>query len=413
MGGRSLGWGLSLAAIVLAVAPVAQGAVPATCPGPEDAAFGSIATTTAPLMRHWRTATCRCRSPFLQERLGCGSVTASTSPTSRCPNGLNNNTLDLSVYEPLHAGHTILGPDELRGSSGSAVRDTTIAVNGFSSEAVYEAAPKGYVSGRTTRAYEPGPIPDGEWVAELGLAAISTPTEGNLDNAVAWRVDVQTTSSPAFADDPYSAAAYDSSAAREDPGWYAGDFHVHGEHEPGNALMRETFDYAFAPVSEGGAGLDFVQLVDHNNTVAYGEIGKLQAEYPDNLISRGTEVTTYKGHTNSLAASGPGRLSDRADLPPRGERLADPGARGPPAVRDLQPGPRARRLHADQPPDDLPFAVPLLSAFCRGCPWDYTPAANRLREGRCDRGADGPAGARPAAAPRPEPLYAARHPLLG
>ena len=43
-------------------------------------------------------------------------------------------------------------------------------------------------------------------------------------------------------------------ARRPDPGWYAGDFHVHGEHEPGNATMRETFDYAFGPYGGDGRG---------------------------------------------------------------------------------------------------------------------------------------------------------------
>ena len=232
----------------------AEAAVPATCPGPDDAAFGAVTTTTGTFDASMENSYVQIPFTVPAGTTGVRIRYCFDQPDIPLPNGLNNNTLDLSVYEPLHAGHTVYGPDELRGSSGSSIRDVTLAPNGFSSEAVYEAAPTGYVSGRTTRAYEPGPIPQGEWVAELGLAAISTTTEGNLDNAVAWRVDVQTTASAAFANDPYSPAAYDSSAVREDPGWYAGDFHVHGEHEPGNALMRETFDYAFAPVAEGGGG---------------------------------------------------------------------------------------------------------------------------------------------------------------
>ena len=46
--------------------------------------------------------------------------------------------------------------------------------------------------------------------------------------------------------------------------------------------MRETFELRVrARHGRGdGAGLDFVTLVDHNNTVAYGEIGRFQADYP-------------------------------------------------------------------------------------------------------------------------------------
>src|SRR5688572_13902472 len=307
MGRTALRGGALVAAVGLIglSGQAAKAAVPATCPGPDDAAFGPVTTTTGTFDASMKNSYVQIPFTVPAGTTGVRIRYCFDQADVPLPNGLNNNTLDLSVYEPLHGGNTVLGPDELRGSSGSSIRDVTIAPNGFSSESAYEAAPNGYVSGRTTRAYEPGPIPGGEWIVELGLAAISTTTEGNLDNAVAWRVDVQTTTSPAFADDPYSPVAYDSSPVRQGPGWYAGDFHVHGEHEPGNALMRETFDYAFAPVSEGGAGLDFVQLVDHNNTVAYGEIGRHQPDHPEHLISRGTEVTTYRGHTNSLGATGP------------------------------------------------------------------------------------------------------------
>ena len=364
---------LSLAVALLA-APSAHASVPATCPGPDDPAFGPVTTATGSFDAAMENS--HVQIPF--------SVPAGTTgvrvrycfdqPDVPAPNGLNNNTLDLSVYEPLHSGNTVAGTDELRGSSGSAVRDATIAVNGFSSEAVYEAAPKGYVSGRTTRAYKPGPVPEGEWVAELGLAAISSAAVGNLDNAVAWRVDVQTTSSPAFADDPYVAAPYDSTPARAGAGWYAGDFHVHGEHEPGNALMRRTLDYAFLPAADAGAGLDFVQLVDHNNTVAYGEIGKLQDEYPGSLISRGTEVTTYRGHANSLGASGPvdPRTAPIYRRESNGSLTQVRAARPPSEIFD--------EIHAAggftqiNHPTIFPSQVPLLSAFCRGCPWDYSSA---------------------------------------
>ncbi len=182
---------------LFAAAPAA-GAVPATCPGPEDPALGAVTTTTGSFDASMENSYVQIPFTVPAGTTGVRIRYCFDQPDVALPNGLNNNTLDIGVYEPLKPGNSVLGPDELRGHSGGAVKDLTIAMNGFSSEATYEAAPKGYVSGRTTRAYEPGPVPEGEWVAELGLAAISTSSEGNFDNAVAWRVDVQTTTSATF-----------------------------------------------------------------------------------------------------------------------------------------------------------------------------------------------------------------------
>ena len=53
--------------------------------------------------------------------------------------------------------------------------------------------------------------------------------------------------------------------------------HVHAEHSAlGDATMTETFDFAFKPLSEGGAGLDFVTLSDYVVPSAWGEIGRYQ-----------------------------------------------------------------------------------------------------------------------------------------
>ncbi len=359
-------------AVFLAAAAPAGAAVPAACPGPADPALGPVTTFTGTFDASMENSYVQIPFQVPAGSTGIRVRYCFDQPDVSLPQGFNNNTLDLGIYEPLHAGHTVLGPDELRGWSGGAIRDATVAVNGFSSEATYSADRKGYVSGRTTRAYEPGPIPGGEWVAELGLAAIATTAEGNLDHAVAWRVDVQTTVSASFADNPYSPVPYDSAPVRGEAGWYAGDFHVHGEHEPGNTLMREAFDYAFKPAADGGAGLDFVQLVDHNNTVSYGEIGKLQPEYPGNLISRGTEITTYRGHLHSLGAEAQVdyRTAPIYRREPNGTLSLVRGARPPSEIFD--------QIHAAggytqiNHPTIFPSQIPLLSAFCRGCPWDYT-----------------------------------------
>ncbi|MFN8159768.1 MAG: CehA/McbA family metallohydrolase [Solirubrobacterales bacterium] len=284
------------------------------------------------------------------------------------PGGGPVNTLDMGVYEPLKSGDTVWGPPERRGWSGSAVKDLAIAVNGFSSESAYLAARKAYVSGRTTRAYEPGPLPAGKWAVELGLAAIAPPP-GDPDG-IAWRVRVETSSDGSWADDPYAPVAYDDSAVSQEPGWYVGDLHAHGEEEPGNATMKQTFDYGFRPIAQGGAGLDFMTLVDHNNDVAHvGEIGRRQPDYPGKLILPGTEVTTYEGHYNNQGSSvfadfrgGPVYSFDASDSSlTKASDAAVPASQFG-AIRAA--GGWTQINHPTVPGGPV----------CRGCPWDWSDA---------------------------------------
>ena len=278
------------------------------------------------------------------------------------------NTLDIGVFEPRPAGQTAWGMAERRGWSGSAVRDLAIAVNGFTDATTYEADRKAYVSGRTTRAYQPGPIPAGKWAVELGLASIVGPPAD--PDGVAWRVRVETSDGGSWSDDPYSPAPYDDSAASQSADWYEGDLHAHGEQEPGNALVGDSLDYAFRPLAQGGAGLDFITVVDHNNDVFAGEAGRYQPAYPGRLIIPGTEVTTYTGHYNEQGSSA----------------LAD--YRGGPVYR-LEPGfPATLVKTQDAVVPSSQFALigdadgwtqinhptifPDAPTVCRGCPWDYS-----------------------------------------
>ncbi len=283
-----------------------------------------------------------------------------------------SNTLDMGVYEPLKSGDTVWGPRERRGWSGSAVRDLAISENGFSPEDVYlangGADRKKYVSGYTTRAYEPGPLPAGKWAVELGLAAIAPPP-GDPDG-VAWRVRVETSSEGSWADHPYVPVPYDGSPASREAGWYTGDLHAHGEEEPGNATMKQTFDYGFRPISQGGAGLDFMTLVDHNNDVAHvGEIGRHQPDYPGKLIIPGTEVTTYKGHYNNQGSSvfadfrgGPVYLFDDADSSLT--KTQDP----------VTPASQFGAIQAAGGWTQINHPTVPGGSICRGCPWDWSDA---------------------------------------
>jgi hypothetical protein len=268
------------------------------------------------------------------------------------------HTLDLGIYDPRG----------FRGWGGSSHPDVTLSPEGFSTEAEYVAKPKGHVPGKTTRGFRPGPTGPGRWFAELGLAAIAGRALGDADDRVAWRVEVEYASDPAFADRPYRKTRYPTKPKRRRAGWYTGDLHVHAEHSAlGDATMRETFGYAF-----GKAKLDFITLTDYVTDSAWGEIGRYKTGR--HLVGRSSEVITYRGHTNNQLS---GRYVDyrtgpvyelNADGGMTLQRAAQPASR---ILRDVR---RAGGFTQINHPTIFPSANPLFALLCRGCPWDYSAA---------------------------------------
>jgi hypothetical protein len=341
----------------------------------------------------------------------CHDQPENAIPGNPAPNA-PKHVLDLGVYDARPAAAP-WGEAEFRGWAGSSIRDVSISPNGFSSDAVYEAGRKAHVSGRTTRGYMPGLIQDGEWAVELGVAAVASQTEGDATGQVQWKVQVELSTDPVWSNSPYSATAYDQTPADPDPGWYSGDFHVHGEHEPGNATMRETFDYAFGPYGGEGAGLDFVTLVDHNNVAAFDEIGRYQGDHPGKLIVRSTEVTTYRGHLQSHASADWTDYRTGALLE---ATLNDAGGidrtlGGLTVVRNPRP--------ASEPIDEIdgdggftqinhptifPSAVPTFDDFCRGCSWEYSSAETGYSKVDAIEVSTGPAGLQTAPFAGPNPF---------
>lgn len=284
------------------------------------------------------------------------------------------HTVDLGIWQA-REGTTPWGEAQFRGWGGSSHPDVALSAQGFSTEEQYLAAPKGHVPGRTTRGFLPGPIGPGTWAIELGVAAVVPVAEGDEDGLTDWRVEIETSSDPAFAAEPYAPAPYDETPAIAAPGWYAGDLHVHAEHSAlGDATMNETFVDAFTSLEEGGAGLDFVTLTDYVTSSAWGEVGRHQAEHPGKLIARSSEIITYKGHTNAHGA----------------HRYVDHRIGG--AVYELALGDGALTLlRAIRTPAEAfaeiqtaggvtqinhPTIWPSITAAnrrrCRGCPWDYS-----------------------------------------
>jgi hypothetical protein len=285
------------------------------------------------------------------------------------------HTLDLGLYEARDYPGQLYGADQFRGWGGSSHPDVIVSNEGFKSEADYLASPRTNEPGKTTRGFIPGPIKPGEWAVELGLAAIVSQSLGDADGKVGWRVEIQLSNDPAFADEPYQPTPYDTTPAQHDSAWYAGDFHVHAEHSAlGDATMTETFGFAFKPISQGGAGLDFITLSDYVVPSAWGEIGRYQPDFPGKLIARSSEVITYRGHTNNHVSAtyvdyrtGPVfELEHDGTLVPK---------RGPRPPRELFDDVHAAGGFTQiNHPTIFPSTNDFFQQFCRGCPWDYTDA---------------------------------------
>jgi Calx-beta domain/RTX calcium-binding nonapeptide repeat (4 copies) len=329
------------------------------------------------------------------------------------PQGLNRHTIDIGLYEPDENANGVPDEPEFRGWGGSSRRDVTL-----SPEGTIDPDPNPVAGQKTTVGFLPGPIPAGEWAVELGVAAVGDelPSE---DGEVQWRVEIDLIDDPTFSDEPYSQAPYDGTAASPDPGWYAGDLHVHARHSaPGDATMRETFSYAFCPdpaidpqlcqdlpdQTEPGAGLDFITLSDYVTTRQWGEIGAFQADYPGHLIVRSAEVITYRGHVNNHASvdfadyrAGPiyERQGDGTLSLLRGERPAS-------AIFDEinAAGGWTQINH----PETFPSEIPTFGNLCRGCSWEYSDQETDYAKVDAIEVATGPAGLQQDPNPGPNPF---------
>jgi hypothetical protein len=297
------------------------------------------------------------------------------TPVATAPGASVRHTLDLGLYEPRRSGRRVWGMREFRGWGGSSHPDVTVSPEGFSSEQQYAASPREEVPGKTTRAFRPGPIPAGQWAVELGVAAVVSQAEGDLDGRVEWRVEIELARDPSFADEPYRPARYRRRPARRRAGWYAGDLHVHAEHSAyGDATMSEALGYAFRPIEEGGAGLDFVTLSDYVSGSAWGEIGRHQRRHPGKLVARSAEVITYRGHLNNHTTA---RVVDYRGGPvlERGPDGALTQLRGPRQARAMLSDIRAAGGFTQiNHPTIFPSDVPAFGNFCRGCSWEYSDA---------------------------------------
>jgi predicted metal-dependent phosphoesterase TrpH len=218
------------------------------------------------------------------------------------------------------------GPSGLRGWSGGS--RSTIWVSALGA----------------TPGYLPGAIEPGSWAVLLGVPNIRAGRTDTVEITVGF-----------FAQDLPAGAAM----AGRGPGWYVGDLHAHSGHSDGRARSRRGQAVGTPPhrVADAAvaAGLDFVALTDHNTASHWLDVDRLQPHYDDLLLLRGREVTTYRGHANTVGE----RTFHEF-------RLATPDA-SPAAV--LAPIARDGAFVSINHP-----ALPDGEA-CMGCGWNVTDAA--------------------------------------
>lgn len=173
---------------------------------------------------------------------------------------------DGSTYDILDFG--VWGPAGFRGWGGGNTEDIIIGV------------------AESSRSYLPGPIMPGTWTISIGKAKLD-------DDGGHYSIDVECRDNATLT--PQARAAYTPVVLEEGRRWYNGDFHVHSVNSgDANATFAQIATLAQS------RGLDFVNLSDHNTYSQQALVAAVQASYPAFLFLRGSEITTYSGHTNSV-----------------------------------------------------------------------------------------------------------------
>ena len=192
------------------------------------------------------------------------------------------------------------------------------------------------------RGYRPDPIDAGIWYVELGVAAVG-PT------GATWTVRVTCTNpavGPAFVATPVDP----THVANPNPGWYRGDFHMHGYHSAARApSWQQEVDEARS------VGLDFLPITDYVTNQHWRELGAVQDANPGVVIWPGREIITYFGHMNAIGET-PSVIDYRHGF----ENIS---------ARSIQQQSKAdgALFQVNHP---TTFAGPLFANFCRGCAFD-------------------------------------------
>jgi hypothetical protein len=184
------------------------------------------------------------------------------------------NRLEFGVFDSRFSGRNE-DKNGFRGWSGS-VRDAAFIA--------FDKATHGYAAGK---------IPAGKWFFIIGLAKIA-PTGVELKLKVRFN-EIDEKPRRQFEEENAKKFTHDK-FEREKPEtvngftWFRGDLHAHTFHGDGSWSVKAILD------SAESNGLDFVALTEHNTFTHHLEIEAERKNYPNLLIIRGEEVTTYGGH---------------------------------------------------------------------------------------------------------------------
>lgn len=148
---------------------------------------------------------------------------------------------------------------------------------------------------KATNGYRAGIIPAGKWHFIVGLAQIA-PEGVELTLKVKFN-QIDEKPLKAFEAETNKKFSHDK-AEKQKPiktkglTWFSGDLHAHSFHGDGSWSVKAILD------SAQSNGLDFVALTEHNIYTHHKEIDAAAKNYPNMLIIKGEEVTTYGAHVN-------------------------------------------------------------------------------------------------------------------
>jgi hypothetical protein len=208
--------------------------------------------------------------------------------------------------------------------------------------------------GGASRGYLAGPIEPGTWSVELGF--------GDVGTGVAWRLELGCTSTTRLGSGAVDDPVDPDHVARDQPGWYRADLHMHGWHSHPDA---PGWDDAIAAAR--AAGIDICAFTEYTTTAHWPQLGAVQRANPDLLIWPAREIITYFGHAVAYGAT-PSTTEYRVGHRPLR------GMTGAISMTDIQAAVVADgALFGVAHPTAYP--VEEWGHFCRGCEyrlWDQT-----------------------------------------
>ena len=126
----------------------------------------------------------------------------------------------------------------------------------------------------------PGPLPAGQWRAQLDIEALGEETDYHLE------VYAEFAPVPAALESSYPA----DHVVKAEPGWYKGELHAHSSESDGQHTVEEVVRTAV------DVGLDYLALSEHFTISQWRKMAPL-VHGPLALL-RSCEITSHQGHAN-------------------------------------------------------------------------------------------------------------------